>query len=393
MSASQPPATPSRSIEMKRWIVNFALVAASSLGALTIAELAMRVYFYVTGQPPTCGFVFRMTEPPPYRGSPYFSRAFIDEAYARPDEMFTPPGTNLVLARNLRGRYFNVTEGRRRTVGQPSQAQATLWLFGGSTMYDVAVPDEYTIASRLQSDLNRMWPGAWRVENLGAPALTAAGQLQLLKTVPLGAGDLVIFYDGVNEAGESVLFGDARISMIDRQREQKQRLGWFRTMFIQERWEVAALEAEENSYLVRLAGEYTRRKLCQMPAHLSDPAQLKALAIEVAEQFAANIREARAYTTARNARFLHLLQPNLYSQVRRTPYEQEILRNCFVNPTGADLAFAVAYPLLRRAPLDADLSRFLEDRSPGEEFYLDFCHVNHVADARIARRIAAMVER
>jgi hypothetical protein len=57
-----------------------------------------------------------------------------------------------------------------------------------------------------------------------------------------------------------------------------------------------------------------------------------------------------------------------------------------------ELAFTVGYPLLQRVSTGLDLSRFLEDRSPGEEFYLDLAHVNHLADARIAERIARMIE-
>ena len=55
--------------------------------------------------------------------------------------------------------------------------------------------------------------------------------------------------------------------------------------------------------------------------------------------------------------------------------------------------FLAGYPLLREAmsslpdTSSVDLSGILDERTPEEEFYLDFCHVNHAANRRIAAAI------
>jgi hypothetical protein len=58
-------------------------------------------------------------------------------------------------------------------------------------------------------------------------------------------------------------------------------------------------------------------------------------------------------------------------------------------------AYEVGYPLLQAAIREADsqgieaydLTDLLDTRSTGEEFYLDFVHVNHEANEKIARAL------
>ena len=109
------------------------------------------------------------------------------------------------------------------------------------------------------------------------------------------------------------------------------------------------------------------------------------------------LREARQYAEHAGAAFYHFLQPNLFTVHAKSAHESWLIENELKNLPRLDKAFALAYPRLRAAAEDAcgpaafDASDALDQRPPGEELYLDFCHVNHVANRQIARRIFAQV--
>jgi hypothetical protein len=62
---------------------------------------------------------------------------------------------------------------------------------------------------------------------------------------------------------------------------------------------------------------------------------------------------------------------------------------------GLDRAFELGYPRLRAAASQAasagcasfDLSGLFDRDREGQEYFLDFCHVNHVANEQIASAI------
>lgn len=107
------------------------------------------------------------------------------------------------------GSLINIdAEGNRVTLHNSSRDDALeVWLLGGSTAWGTGAPDDQTIASHLASLLNGTWGIDARVRNLGESAYVSTQEavyllLQLQKDVP----DVVIFYDGVNDAGASALW-------------------------------------------------------------------------------------------------------------------------------------------------------------------------------------------
>src|SRR5262249_6049714 len=88
-------------------------------------------------------------------------------------------------------------------------------------------------------------------------------------------------------------------------------------------------------------------------------------------------------------RFVHALQPELFATPLATDYRRMLAENYRLVPPGLEKAFSVGYPALRRTVAGAgvrsvDLSDLLAaDRVP-DEVFLDFCHVNHVANAIVA---------
>jgi hypothetical protein len=92
---------------------------------------------------------------------------------------------------------------RRVTTGASSDPEAyEVFCFGGSTMIGWGVPDSLTIPSILQKDLAARLNVPVRVVNFGQQAYVNTQELIELM-LQLRAGrrpDLVIFYDGINDA-------------------------------------------------------------------------------------------------------------------------------------------------------------------------------------------------
>lgn len=107
--------------------------------------------------------------------------------------------------------YINTDESSagtwRRTVnvaGSPCEKQkhVEIWMFGGSTLYGTGVPDFATLPSYLSRDLNAAGVGCVTVRNFGAEGyVTNQEVIALMEQLKAGRHpDLVIFYDGVNDA-------------------------------------------------------------------------------------------------------------------------------------------------------------------------------------------------
>lgn len=109
-------------------------------------------------------------------------------------------------AKPYRGRYINVDEaGLRRTwntTRSPAPDQLRIFMFGGSTMLGLGARDEFTIPSLVSKKLtNRLAAGVW-VTNFGESGYVNTQEVMALM-LELQRGnvpDIVVFYDGVNDA-------------------------------------------------------------------------------------------------------------------------------------------------------------------------------------------------
>jgi hypothetical protein len=346
--------------------------------SIVLLEGLARIYLALSpNMTPRTHYSFRKTQPPPYKDASYFSSAFIDEQFARND-WSTPPGTILILPTDFDGQFYHSHDGKRRTAFQPAQYQNTVYIFGGSTIFNGEVPDEYTIASRLQLLLNAKFGERYRVENLGAATVAIAQQLARLKTITLKQGDIVIFYDGVNDINQSIYYKDPSGWMIQHNRSVLNNL-----QFIQ-RWRIKIFEqlADRSRFVYLFLYPYD---INAMPPQLEDASQpiLQGLLEQMHTNYRAYITEANQYARNGGATFYHFLQPNLFTLPTLSAYEEGLLQNRYLIPRGIDIAFARGYPILRQASSEvrdlgvqsADLSDIYTDRLAGEEFYLDYCHV------------------
>jgi hypothetical protein len=327
---------------------------------------------------------FRSSRPAPYQNADYFTDQFLQESM-RCARLKPVGGSGFMIPGDCSGRYCNVHSGKRRTTDQPAEWTHRLLLFGGSTLFSQEVPDCWTVASCLQRLLNQR-PGArWLVENYGACSMIAAQQTERLQQVQLRPGDLVIFYDGVNDVIYPIYNGNPRGWHLGEQHDG----GVRRLSALQRGLYPLCLAHKKHSATARLL----LRVLEHQPPH--NVANRTAFehnlhAAEVGYEKA--LTAADQIATRQGACFVHILQPNLFTLKQHSRYERQLLDNDLQALPGLDQAFALGYPCLRAAIGKSDVQSFdlsdvLEARSPGEEFYLDFCHVNHTANARIARGI------
>jgi lysophospholipase L1-like esterase len=338
-------------------------------GLLVLVEVGFR--FAVEGY--SDDLAFRATQPPPYDDAPYFSQEFLAESFKQPGGWRALPGLTAIVPFDFDGHYFNVENGVRRTTDVPPDTTATLYLFGGSTVYGSEVPDAHTIASYLQRRLLHAGFAQYRVVNLGVTSVSTRQQVERLGATPVAAGDIVVFYDGVNDVLQGVLYGNADNTIVgnDRSRPFSHRL------------------------LYRLSKKSVAMRYVLRSANANyKVANLKERAALTATRYRANLEDAERFSRERGASFIHFLQPALYSLARRGAYEDELLTFGFV-PVQAEEAFRATYPRLaeivaaraRHGSADFVLTAAFDGLA--EPVYLDGWHVNHRGNEVVAEHLMA----
>jgi hypothetical protein len=376
----------------RRWLRRLLSVLLAVAFAWLLVEAAS--WGYLRLHPPTGPvgrWEFRGTRPAPYQDADYYGSDFLGESM-RCVRLRNPPGTHYLVPDDFRGRFINVADGRRRTTDQPASWDHRVLLFGGSTVFNQEVPDDRTLASCLQRLLNRRPGPRYRVENVGTPAMIARQQTERLEQTPPQPGDVVLFYDGANDVFYPVYNGNPEGYRVGDSSD-----GGVRKLSGLQAWLYPlCFRLKDYSYAASLLfhGMDGPR-----PANLVDTATL-ARHLDTAEKgYRDALTRARRLAETRGARFAHVLQPHLFSLRSPSAYERAVMRNELAALPGLDEAFRLGYPRLRQALSTAaaegvvshDLADALDARSAGEEFYFDFCHVNHAANERLARALCERV--
>ncbi len=359
-----------------------ALAAVSVMVSLVVLELSARIYV-ATFSGPRSQYDYRKMRPEPYADADYFSKAFIKESYHQPGKWKHPEHTNLIVPSDYSGKYFHVTDGKRVTCFQPEKHDNTVYLFGGSTVYNSEVPDDLTIASWLQKLFNEHFPNKYIVRNYGATSVTTIQQLERLKTLTsFQPGDIVVFYDGVNDINQGVFYANPGKTIVQRNRQT----------------------IAEMSFLTRVRFSLSYRTMLgrlfldpidyDEPKYLSDMVLMGRLLDTMESRFKETIQTAYRYSTENQALFFHFLQPHLFSDEVFSDYERRLRRNPYLIPRGIEKSFTMGYPRLRNVAAQlaqdinsVDLTDILNERLSGEEYFLDSVHVTHKANQIIATHI------
>jgi hypothetical protein len=388
MPAPRLAAPTRRTSAGRKFLAKALLGLAASLLALVLIEGACRAWLAVSPPAAAVGrWEFRGRRPPPYERADYFGPAFLSESL-RCVRHGSAPGGEYVLPEDFTGEHVNVRDGRRRTTDQPSRSAGTVYLFGGSTVFNSEVPDRWTVASCLQRLLNERTGSRWRVENLGVSSMSAAQQTRRLHRIDVRPGDVVLFYDGVNDVYYSVYNGNPHGWLPGQGHDGGER----RLNAAQRLLYPLCLKCKDHSSGARVLFGLMDNP---MPRNVSRRRLLDRWLKTAEVCYRDALLDARTSARRRGAKFFHFLQPNLFTLGKPTRYEAEVAANELKALPGLDRAYALGYPRLRQAVASAaeqglvsfDLSGILDGREAGEEYYLDFCHVNHAANQRIAEAI------
>jgi len=363
--------------------INAAVVLASILVSALLMELGSWIWVKHYRSPHLTKWEFAATQPPPYRGADYFNREFLREAEASVSGRLG----DVAELKDYHGTYFNVTGGFRVTTDTPRDAGRRVLLFGGSTLFGQEVPDSQTIASHLQRMLNARGV-RWEVRNFGLVGMNAAQQTRILKGVRLRKDDIVVFYHGVNDI-YYLVFGGYRDGWVDGVPAFRpvQKLGSLHKALhaLHERF-------KDYSYTAQVALDIYQRG---EPNTVTDPEELGRNLELATGQFRSAILDAAGVARSAGADFVHFLQPQVFANASLTPYEQGLVANPLGTAPGVETAFRTGYPRLRETAgaleregiAYRDMSDALDRRPPGEEVFLDFCHVAHRGNELVAQRL------
>jgi lysophospholipase L1-like esterase len=347
---------------MRHWLIGSLVAVASTMLALGLIEAGARLYYMKASWPiAPLDQKFPVSGPAPYVDADYFDDEFLRE-HESVFTVYVPHATP-----SFTGAYFNFTAGERMTTDRPETADSRVLLFGGSTMVSGEVPDWETIPSHLQ----RLFNDAGRrvqVINRGVLSMDTAGMTSRLLSTTVARGDVVIFYGGVNDVYNFVFH--------DRSARDPLLLG-------------ALMRFRSVSAFARLVAGIA---WYAVPRTVTDSRRLARNTATVERQYSESLVQAATFVAAHGGRFYNVLQPHIYTLRSLSAYERRVVGR---ENAGLAIAFQAAYPSLKQAGIDLahqgvvsfDISDALDRRPNGEELYLDFCHVNHMANAVIADRI------
>ncbi len=351
---------------MTAWIAIFVLLA------LCIEGVARLVFPYV---PPSVKD-YRSSRPPAYRNSPFFSQAFIDEEFGHQNWVVLTD-RRLVYPGDYRGRWFNIEYGVRKTVGAPDVDRRIL-LVGGSTVYDAEVPDDFTVASQLQKLINERAAGDYAVVNLGASGVHTGQQLERLKTFAFGPNDIVVYYDGANDAVQGVFYANIDGWMVGENRKHLD------DYIVKHKARI-----EQLARYCRVCDWLYVRTTDYLPEHMKSPERIDALATKMRDKMLQRVLQSDEFVRSRGARFIHVLQPDLFSRPLRD-FERPLVENHFLTMKGIDTALIKAHLelasltqiLLNHEVRAYDASRIFD--KVDDPIFLDFVHTNEVGNRIIA---------
>ena len=250
------------------------------------------------------------------------------------------------------------TKGLRVTTDQPLSPRGRVLIFGGSTTFCGEVSDRLTHPSILQRLLNDR-KSELIVENYGKSAATANDRVTVLKSIDdLSESDIVIFYVGVNESGVGFIQRDLPIGLIAKLPELGNAL-------------------QKVSKYSRIA-DLLFRKFVFGGIEISESSKLKA---EI--EFRAALQEADMFTKKAGAKFVPVLQANLFTRNPSSDYDQTLARMY-----GSELGVVMSDMYERLLPIISDYENFGDARAVMKGLepspYFDWHHVDSRGNQRIA---------
>jgi lysophospholipase L1-like esterase len=271
--------------------------------------------------------------------------------------------------------------GLRRTWNERSESPLRVFVFGGSTAWGAGARDDYTIPSLLAKTLAQSELSA-EVTNFGQWAYVTTQEMIALQ-LELQRGnvpDVVVFYDGINDAFSTYQNGRAGIPE-------------------NEAWRRIDFESPGQALFYRVA---RRSKIVQLVHRARgatfdhwappEPSALAGLAEETIAVYSGNHEFAEALALRFGFDVLYYWQPVIWSKKQLSPYEQSISAETTRDLPALDAFYREVWAQVRAHPQLAGNSRFrdLSSAFDGEadSVFWDWTHITESGNERIAEAMA-----
>ena len=315
---------------------------------------------------------FRLQRPEPYKSADYFSRDFINEAFEQPGKWLLDEKYGGVKPDNYKGKWINVKNNRRVTINEQKDYLGTIYLFGGSTVYNGEVPDNLTITSQLAAiGANDQ---SYKVINMGATSIHSTQQLGRLKSeIILKNRDIVIFYDGVNDVLQRIIYENREGFMVGQPKK-----GSFWIEFLRSKSKYSSILYIMYSRMIKNTRETSA-----------------ALINNSINDYINTLIVTNEYVKQQGANFYHFLQPTIFTKNKLNEYELMLIEKgepfvpiFFVEP------YKRSYPLIESRLNNYNFSHSLTGifDNLNESPFLDYHHVNHIGNRIISKNIWKIIK-
>jgi hypothetical protein len=294
----------------------------------------------------------------------------------------------IYTARPFKSRLFNVDiNGNRETINfdNNKKLQKVIYLYGGSTVYNGEVPDEYTIASLLSQRLNGIDQNySYKVINFGVSGYVSSNELLSMLTessqnyIHYSKPDYILFYNGVNDIGMGVYHGmpGGHFGQQDIQLRFNNFL-----KFIIERLKY---KIKDNSFFLKLIERKKIKKFskteCLKNAKLQNYIYLQNLylAKKIGERDGINVK--------------FILQPSIFTTDSKNMYDKLIKKEALEN--NFDIPYVIGYKEFLNSAKENSVINFTEilnSVDPNVQLFLDSVHTTHFSNYIIAKNIAEII--
>lgn len=325
-------------------------------------------------------------------------KEFLDEKRSNPGPSYSYFPYVMWNTKNWESKFINFdSNGVRKTINDHSIKSDVyrIYMFGGSTMENTEVPDEYTIASNVSSILSDSdYSNRYRFEvvNFGSGAYSSTQQLIRLifeaqrEFKDYGKPNLVIFYDGVNDVFNGVYLERPGIhDAYDRIKLRYDHINKFYLLKIREWLANKSKTYELINYL--LIEDDSKHRYFQ-----NRDLNYQKYAIESLNIYRQNINLVKALGNAYDFDSIFFLQPQIFSSKELTLYDSNIRKKWNKKHPQMAEAYKAGYSEFRKL-VDSKLMIDLTGVFDGSKkpIYKDHCHVGPYANMLVSKSISEQI--
>ena len=294
------------------------------------------------------------------------------------------------------GTLVNVDQdGNRRTTNNSLEDHALkVWMFGGSTMWGWGAPDSETVPSHFSRIMNEGFGVDSNVVNFGEDAFVSTQELvSLMRELQQGnRPDVVIFYDGINDAAAAALWPGVKGTHHN--------LYSIQDKFQRSRASMRAAIRSTDTFrlLDLLAGRLMRDSIQIGPVAAASAGDNQDMALDALNLWLENYRMVDSLSETYGFTAIFLFQPALgIGDKPMGPLEQQLIEgwkgtsNWLGTEVHAEMREIIreSYPGKQILPGVFDISDVFEQTA--DPVYLDWAHLSGTGNLIVAEEIFTIV--